>query len=46
MSKPIEKKNYQSTNIDVEKSKVKENQVNDENCSYNANITQINTLIN
>lgn len=46
MSKPIEKKNYQSTYIDVEKNKVKENQVNDENCSYNANITQINTFIN
>lgn len=39
-SRLIVNKNHQSTNIEVKKDKVKEIQVNDENCSFNANITQ------
>ena len=46
LSKPIVNKPHQSTNIDVEKCKVKENQVNDENCSFNANIIQNDSHIN
>lgn len=44
-SKPIVNKLHQLTNIDVEKCKVKEDQVNDENCSFNANIIQNNSHI-